>query len=125
MTTPEQPGHTAQQLEAANRAARQAAAKSYPAINGQNLFGFGWDIDTPFSKPRGVIFPIGSFGNTGFTGTTLWLDPGSDTYVILLANSIHQRGSPPITTLRGDVATAAARALRLYGSAPSATTGGR
>jgi CubicO group peptidase (beta-lactamase class C family) len=117
MTTPEQPGHTTQQLEAANRAARQAVAKSYPAIKGQNLFGFGWDIDTPFSKPRGVIFPIGSFGNTGFTGTTLWLDPGSDTYVILLSNSIHQRGSPPITNLRGDVATAAARALRLYGSA--------
>jgi CubicO group peptidase (beta-lactamase class C family) len=117
MTAPEQPGHSAQQLEAANRVARQTSAKRYPAIPGQNLFGFGWDIDTPFSKPRGVIFPIGSFGNTGFTGTTIWIDPGSDTYVILLTNVIHQRGSQPITTLRGDVATAAARALRLYGSA--------
>ena len=115
MTTPEQPGHTAQQLKAANEAARAAR---YPAIGGQDLFGFGWDIDTGFSRPRGTVFPVGSFGNTGFTGTTLWLDPGSDTYVVLLSNSIHLRGSPPISDLRGEVATAAARALRLYGSTP-------
>ena len=124
MTTPQQSGHTAGQVEAANDAAREAIAKTpnttdpllapnYPAIEGQRLFGFGWDIDTDFSKPRGLIFPIGSFGHTGFTGTSLWLDPGSDTYVILLANSIHLRGSPPISGLRGDVATAAAQALRI------------
>ena len=88
-------------------------APRYPAIKGQNLFGFGWDIDTPYSAPRGMIFPVGSFGETGFTGTSLWLDPRSDTYVILLANSIHLRGSPPISDLRGDVATAAAQALGL------------
>jgi CubicO group peptidase (beta-lactamase class C family) len=124
MTTPEQPGHTARQVEAANDAAREAIAKTpnttdpllapnYPAIKGQNLFGFGWDIDTDFSKPRGLIFPIGSFGATGFTGTSVWMDPGSDTYVILLSNAIHLRGSTPISKLRGDVATAAAQALRL------------
>jgi CubicO group peptidase (beta-lactamase class C family) len=124
MTTPEQPGHTAQQLEAANDAAREALVKtpnsaypllapSYPAIKGQNLRGFGWDIDTALSQPRGMIFPIGSFGHTGFTGTSVWIDPGSDTYVILLANSIHTRGSPPISDLRGEVATATAQALHL------------
>jgi CubicO group peptidase (beta-lactamase class C family) len=121
MTTPQQPGHTAHQLAAANAAARAAVAKTpapnYPAIKGQNLFGFGWDIDTVYSMPRGMVFPIGSFGNTGFTGTSLWMDPGSDTYVILLTNAIHLRGSTPISDLRGEVATAAARALRLYGSA--------
>jgi CubicO group peptidase (beta-lactamase class C family) len=124
MTTPQQPGHKAGQVEAANNAAREAIAKTpnttdpllapnYPAIEGQRLFGFGWDIDTDFSKPRGLIFPIGSFGATGFTGTSVWLDPGSDTYVILLANSILVKGSPPLSKLRGDVATAAAQALRL------------
>ena len=113
ITTPEQPGHTAQQVEAANDAARKAITPNYPAIKGQNLFGFGWDIDTAYSKPRGVIFPIGSFGNTGFTGTSIWMDAGSDTYVILLSNSILVRGSPPISDLRGEVATAAARALGL------------
>jgi CubicO group peptidase (beta-lactamase class C family) len=127
MTTPQQPGHTPDQLQAANEAAREAVATTpnstnpllaphYPAIRGQNLRGFGWDIDSLNSTPRGMVFPIGSFGHTGFTGTTLWMDPGSDTYVVLLSNSILVRGSPPIQELRGDVATAAARALRLYGS---------
>jgi CubicO group peptidase (beta-lactamase class C family) len=125
MTTPEQPGHTAEQLQAANDAARGAIAKTpntrnpllapnYPAIKGQNLRGFGWDIDTPLSTTRGIIFPIGSFGHTGFTGTSLWIDPGSDTYLVLLSNSIHTRGSPPMSNLRGEVATATAQALRLY-----------
>jgi CubicO group peptidase (beta-lactamase class C family) len=127
MTAPQQPGHAAQQLDAANAAAREAIAKTpnatnpllaphYPAIRGQNLRGFGWDIDTALSTPRGIVFPIGSFGHTGFTGTTIWLDPGSDTYVVLLSNSIHVRGSPPIQELRGEVATATAQALGLYGS---------
>lgn len=116
MTTPQQPGHSTEQLQAANDAARAASSPDYPAIEGQDLRGFGWDIDTYLSVPRGVVFPVGSFGHTGFTGTTLWLDPGSDTHVVLLSNSIHVRGSRPIQKLRGDVATATARALRLYGS---------
>nr|WP_237166696.1 serine hydrolase domain-containing protein [Mycolicibacterium hippocampi] len=115
MTTPQQPGHTAEQLEAANTTSREAATPDYPAVSGQNLRGFGWDIDTAQSRPRGTIFPIGSFGHTGFTGTTLWIDPGSDTYVVVLSNVIHQRGGPPIAALSGQVATAAARVLRLYG----------
>jgi CubicO group peptidase (beta-lactamase class C family) len=124
MTAPQQPGHTARQLQAANDAARQAIARRpsathsllaphYPAIAGQNLRGFGWDIDTPLSMSRGLVFPIGSFGHTGFTGTSVWIDPRSDTYVVLLTNSIHTRGSQPISDLRGEVATAAAQALGL------------
>jgi SSS family transporter len=124
MTTPEQPGHNPGQIAAANAAqqreiaagdkpAAPGLAPSYPAIKGQNLRGYGWDIDTGFSKPRGAIFPIGSFGHTGFTGTSLWMDPASDTYVILLANAIHPRGNPPISNLRGQVASAAAKALHL------------
>jgi CubicO group peptidase (beta-lactamase class C family) len=123
MTTPEQPGHTAQQVEAANNASREAIAKTpntydpllaprYPAIRGQNLRGFGWDIDTAYSGTRGMIFPIGSFGHTGFTGTSLWIDPSSDTYVILFTSAIDPRDDPPIAYLRGDIATAAARALQ-------------
>ena len=75
--------------------------------------GFGWDINSAFSRPRGSVFPIGSFGHTGFTGTSLWMDPASDTYVILLSNAIHPRGNPSISPLRGEVATAAAKALLL------------
>jgi CubicO group peptidase (beta-lactamase class C family) len=62
-----------------------------------------------------MVFPIGTFGHTGFTGTSMWIDPGSNTYVVLLTNSIHLRGSSPISDLRGGVATLAARALGLYG----------
>ncbi|TDZ99390.1 Esterase EstB [Mycobacteroides salmoniphilum] len=125
MTGPQQPGHTPAQLEAANNATRQAVKKapnptdpllapSYPAIAGQNLRGFSWDIDTELSKPRGMLFPVGSFGHSGFTGVSLWLDPGSDTYVIVLANVIHQRGGPPIVRLSGDIATTTAQVLHLY-----------
>jgi CubicO group peptidase (beta-lactamase class C family) len=123
MTTPEQPGHTAGQVEAANNASREAIAKTpnredpllaprYPAIRGQNLRGFGWDIDTAYAGTRGMIFPVGSFGHTGFTGTSLWIDPSSDTYVILFTSAIDPRDDPPIAYLRGDVSTAAARALQ-------------
>ena len=127
MTTPQQPGHTPGQLAAANNAERRAIDKApnatslllaphYPAIAGQALRGLGWDIDTGYSKPRGLVFPIGSFGHAGFTGTSLWIDSGSDTYVVVLANVIHQRGGPPIATLSGEVATETARALGLYRS---------
>jgi uncharacterized protein YbbC (DUF1343 family)/CubicO group peptidase (beta-lactamase class C family) len=75
------------------------------------LRGLGWDIDSPFSGNRGDLFPIGSYGHTGFTGTSIWIDPVSQTYVILLANSVHPFRRPAITGLRGKVATIAAAAL--------------
>ncbi len=78
---------------------------------GKDLRGLGWDIDSPYSGNRGAVFPIGSFGHTGFTGTSIWLDPASDTYVILLANAVHPHAGHNITHLRGEVATAVAKAL--------------
>ncbi|MGO4880031.1 MAG: exo-beta-N-acetylmuramidase NamZ domain-containing protein [Bryobacteraceae bacterium] len=75
------------------------------------LRGLGWDIDSPYSGNRGDLFPIGSYGHTGFTGTSIWIDPVSDTYVILLANSVHPKLRPPITGLRGRVATITAAAI--------------
>jgi uncharacterized protein YbbC (DUF1343 family)/CubicO group peptidase (beta-lactamase class C family) len=73
--------------------------------------GFGWDIDSPFSSNRGEFLPVGSFGHTGFTGTSLWIDPTSRTYVIILANSVHPRGLGTAVPLRSKVATVAAAAL--------------
>lgn len=67
--------------------------------------GLGWDIDTRFSANRGELFPVGSYGHTGFTGTSLWMDPKSKTYVILLTNSVHPRRGINISSLRGRVAT--------------------
>src|SRR5919107_989810 len=45
------------------------------------LRGLGWDIDSPFSGNRGYLLPVGSYGHTGFTGTSMWMDPYTDTYV--------------------------------------------
>jgi uncharacterized protein YbbC (DUF1343 family)/CubicO group peptidase (beta-lactamase class C family) len=75
------------------------------------LRGLGWDIDSPYSGERGDLFPIGSYGHTGFTGTSIWLDPRSNTYVILLTNSVHPHLRPSITSLRGKVATIVAAAV--------------
>lgn len=72
------------------------------------LRGLGWDIDTRFSANRGELFPLGSFGHTGFTGTSLWIDPVSRTYVVLLTNAIHPKPRPTISSLRSRVATVAA-----------------
>ena len=91
-------------------------------VQAKALRGFGWDIDSPYSRPRGEIYPVGSFGHTGFTGTSLWMDPRSDSYVILLANAVHPRGGKAITPLRGKVATAAARALGLAGTPKGTAT---
>ena len=75
------------------------------------LRGLGWDIDSPYSGNRGELFPIGSFGHTGFTGTSIWIDPSTRSYVILLANSVHPVQRPAITALRSKVATIAAAGL--------------
>jgi uncharacterized protein YbbC (DUF1343 family) len=75
------------------------------------LRGLGWDIDSVYSSNRGDIFPVGTFGHTGFTGTSVWMDLGSKSFVILLANSVHPYGRPPILSLRSKVATFVAAAL--------------
>ncbi len=123
MTTPEQPGHMPSDLE------QPAPGKTgvYPSRSGREVRGLGWDIDSAFSRPRGERFPVGSFGHTGFTGTSLWMDPGSDTYVALLTNSVHPRGHGSTSVLRGQVATATAEALHLYPNAalPSPNAGSK
>ena len=73
--------------------------------------GLGWDIDSSFSANRGELFPVGSYGHTGFTGTGLWLDPASKSYVIFLSNRVHPDGTGDVTALRARVSTVAAAAL--------------
>ena len=80
------------------------------------LRGFGWDIDSPFSSNRGDLLPVGSFGHTGFTGTSVWIDPTTNTYIILLTNAVHPRGKGNAIALRSKVATAVAAALSLTSS---------
>src|ERR1700688_2219792 len=75
--------------------------------------GFGWDIDSPFSSNSRELLPVGSFGHTGFTGTSVWIDPTTQTYIILLTNSVHPRGKGNAIGLRTKVATEVAAALAL------------
>ena len=67
--------------------------------------GLGWDINTSFSSNRGDLFPLGSFGHTGFTGTSMWIDPASDMFVIFLSNRVHPDGKGDVGPLRGRVAS--------------------
>ena len=89
------------------------AAMTSPAtpIGMKDVRGLGWDLDSTYSSNRGDLFPFGSFGHTGFTGTSLWLDPRSQSYVIFLSNRVHPDGKGDVTPLRGRVATIAAAAV--------------
>ncbi len=75
--------------------------------------GLGWDIDSNFSGPRGDIFPIGSYGHTGWTGGSLWIDPASKTFVIFLSNRNHPTEAGNVISLRHKLGTLAAEAIKL------------
>jgi uncharacterized protein YbbC (DUF1343 family) len=76
-----------------------------------DIRALGFDIATRFSRNRGDLFPVGSFGHTGFTGTSIWIDPASQTFVVFLSNRVHPDGKGDVTRLRGIVATLAASAV--------------
>ena len=73
--------------------------------------GLGWDIDSGYSRPRGKIFPLGSYGHTGFTGTALWIDPFSKTFWILLSNRVHPDGKGNVLPLQATLGTLVAEAV--------------
>ena len=73
--------------------------------------GLGWDIDSPYAGPRGSLFPVGSFGHSGWTGTSMWQDPGSHTWVIFLSNRNHPTEEGNILPLRRQLGTLAAESL--------------
>ena len=73
--------------------------------------GLGWDIATSFSSNRGDLFPLGSFGHTGFTGTSIWIDPATDSFVVFLSNRVHPDGKGDVGPLRGRIASIVAGAI--------------
>ncbi len=93
---------------------------------GTALRGLGWDIESPFSSNRGELFPVGSFGHTGFTGTSIWMDPTSDTYVVFMSNAVYPNGPTGINAIRGAVANVVAAWVKLRldnGSLAASLTG--
>jgi len=75
--------------------------------------GMGFDIATPYSRPRGSLYPPGSFGHTGFTGCAIWLDPASGSFFVLLSNRVHPRPGTDVLPLYGELGTLAAQAAGL------------
>jgi uncharacterized protein YbbC (DUF1343 family)/CubicO group peptidase (beta-lactamase class C family) len=83
-----------------------------PGGGGKWLRSYGWDVRTRFSSNRGDVLPSAEgFGHTGFTGTSLWVHPPSQTAVIVLSNRVHPAGKGSAVRLRREVATLAASAI--------------
>ncbi len=96
-----------------SRTAVEKMSTPQQPANAASLRGLGWDIDSPFASNRGELLPVGSFGHTGFTGTSLWMDPVTNTYIILLTNAVHPRGGKSVVSLRARIATAVVQGLDL------------
>lgn len=80
-----------------------------PVPGGQRALG--WDVQTSYSANRGELFSADSFGHTGFTGTSIWIDPTARTAVIFLSNRVHPSGKGNVTRVRGQVATLVAASI--------------
>ncbi len=97
--------HGSQVLE--ERVLEQMTAP-YFYSNGTVVRGLGWDIHSPFSSPRGNFFSEMSFGHTGYSGSSIWIDPQRDLFVILLTVRFNYRDPRQINRLRSDISSIAA-----------------
>jgi CubicO group peptidase (beta-lactamase class C family) len=82
----------------------------YPQV-GKSGRGLGWDIDTDYATVRGDLFGLGSYGHSGYTGTSIWIDPETQTSVVLLTNRVHPDDKGDIIALRSKVANVVAAAI--------------
>ena len=70
----------------------------------EDIRGFGWDINSIYSSAKGSYFSSRSFGHTGYTGTSLWIDPETQSYLIILTNRVHPNGKGDVKELRQEIA---------------------
>jgi uncharacterized protein YbbC (DUF1343 family)/CubicO group peptidase (beta-lactamase class C family) len=94
---------------------RMTMPRSLPV---NELRGIGWDAGSSFSSNRGDLFPLGTFGHTGFTGTSLWIDPASQTFIVFLSNRVHPAGKGDVSRIRSVVASIVAGAITAPPYAP-------
>jgi CubicO group peptidase (beta-lactamase class C family) len=97
------------QLLKPNTIRLMTSVQSPPTVDARR--GLGWDIDSDYSRPRGNVFPIGSYGHTGFTGVCLWIDPFSNTFWMFFSNRVHPDRSGNILPLQRTLATLSAEAI--------------
>lgn len=100
-----------------------ALAKAHRLPGSSTRRGLGWDIYSPYSKEHTASFPQGSFGHTGYTGASLWIDPRSGTFLIILTNRLHPNGKGQVKALRAKAAAAVAAAVPMGPPAEAAALG--
>lgn len=89
---------------------------------GLALRGMGMDIDSPYAqRPRGSVFPVGSYGHTGFTGCILWVDPQSRSFYVFLSNRVYPDDKSNVLALYTQLGTLAAQAAGLGTATAGAT----
>ncbi|MFY9256529.1 MAG: serine hydrolase domain-containing protein [Fuerstiella sp.] len=71
----------------------------------------GWDMRSPYSSNRGDFFSKSAFGHGGFTGTSMWIDPDQQLFVIFLSNRVHPDGNGSVNSIAGRIGTIAAAAI--------------
>ncbi|MCX6567849.1 MAG: serine hydrolase [Candidatus Aminicenantes bacterium] len=74
--------------------------------------GLGWDLDSDYATVRGDLFGPASYGHSGYTGTSIWIDPETQTSVVFLTNRVHPDDKGDIIALRSKVANVVAAAIR-------------
>lgn len=65
---------------------KMTTIQTQPCINDQR--GLGWDIDSYYSN-RGDLLTLPSYGHSGWTGTSLWIDPNTETWILILTSRTH------------------------------------
>lgn len=82
-----------------------------PPLGARPRRGLGWDLDAPGVPDWGALFSDRAYGHTGYTGTSLWIDPATNAYVILLTNRVHPDDTGDVRPLRARIASLVAPAL--------------
>jgi CubicO group peptidase (beta-lactamase class C family) len=82
----------------------------FPRVNATGR-GLGWDLDSDYATVRGDLFGPASYGHSGYTGTSIWIDPETQTSVIFLTNRIHPDDKGDIIAMRGKVANIVAASI--------------
>jgi serine-type D-Ala-D-Ala carboxypeptidase len=107
-----------------SRKAVVAMMKPHKIAGSATQRGLGWDIQSPHSKEFNVSFPVGSFGHTGYTGTSIWIEPSTKTYLIILTNRLHPSGKGQVKSLRAKIAAAVAATVPMGPPADIIDVGG-
>lgn len=103
------------QLDGARVLAPEAVSQMiapYFFSNGRIVRGLGWDRESPYASPKGALFSDRSFGHTGYSGASIWIDPDSGLYVVLLSTRINYSNKQRFNRLRSNISTLGAAVFR-------------